>query len=397
MFHAVVLSQYFQSMRPVSYLRTFLIYPCIFCICTLSCFFSSVPEIYAAPRSLEALKAIKDDLYETGVAHGDIPAIYGAQYVSVMDASMSMAPSDHVFIVFFPTGPKIYPQRILVWHEVVNELIQGVPYIVTYSPITGSLAVYLARLNNVSLVFDNQGSLYNNNSVLIDRNTGSLWLQMLGMAFDGPLTGRGLTPIPAWWTTWAFASALYPDAPVLAPPRGAKKPYGRDPYGSYASTDSYYSSETIMYPLTHPKDSRMYPKTRVFGLEYASAFVAIDDVAVTQLGLINFHVGATPMLAVYDPRIGVIRVFNRFVWNEEALFAVENGTLIDIETRTIWSFDGKALKGKLTSASLEEYFGITAFWFAWAALHPETFVVPGPNDVPPEALIKGHKTKGFTN
>ncbi len=374
---------YFRSNFRPFFFSSFLLY------FFASSFFSPfLQQAKAMPRSLQALQIIVDQLTETGVQHGQIPSIYGPKYLDTIDASMSLNPTDPVFIVFFPTGPRIYPQRILVWHEVVNEVIEGTSYIVTYAPITGSLAAYVAKVDGRNLFFDNQGTLYNNNSVLIDRNTGSLWLQLLGMAFAGPLLGRGLVPVPSWWTTWSFAKEAFPDAPILASPQGSNKPYGRDPYGSYHSSDSYYSNPTIMFPLTQGLDGRMQPKTRIFGLEYTDIFMAIDESAVSRLGVINFYIGLTPMMAVYDPRIGVVRVFGRTVWDEESLFRVVNGELTDIETGSIWSFDGKAISGKLSSASLPEYFGITAFWFAWAALHPETFTVPGPNDVPPEALIK---------
>lgn len=186
----------------------------------------------ARPQNLRQLSEITNKLTETSVSYGAIPALYRPRYDRVQDADLNMSQEDVVFVVMLPGGPRIYPQRFMVWHQVVNELIDDVAYAVTYCPITGTLMAYNASMNGLNLIFDLEGRLYDGNSVLIDRNSGSLWLQETGMAFDGPLLGRGMPTIPVFWTTWGAARRVYPDAPVLAQPRGSR-PYGRDPYGSY--------------------------------------------------------------------------------------------------------------------------------------------------------------------
>ncbi len=342
----------------------------------------------ALPRSEKELRSITDNLTKTTVTYGQIPALLGGQYLSVGDAAMTLEDRDPVFIVFFPTGPRIYPQKILVWHEVINETLEGHAYCVTYCPITGSLAAYDAQVDGVNLTFDNEGRLYNNNSVLMDRNTGSFWLQLIGMAFDGPLAGKGLNMLPVWWSTWEHVRKIYPKALVLGTPRGTYKPYGRDPYGSYFAPDSYYNDEKILYPLLY-QDRRMHPKTRVIGLECGDLMLAVDENHVKQQGVVNFFVGPDALVAIRDPRLDVVRIFNRQVWDRPLLFRLQNDVLTDIETGTRWNFDGKGLEGNLKGASLQELSGIYAFWFAWNAFHPETLIVPGPSVVPDSALETG--------
>ncbi len=366
-------------------------------VCALICLiivYASAAQ--AMPRSYKELARIADTLTETSVTYGQIPSINEVRYLSVSDASMTMQDNEPIFIVFFPTGPRMYPQRILVWHEVINKVIDGEPYCITYAPITGSLAVYHAKIEGLSLVFDNEGSLYNNNSVLVDRNTGSKWLQILGMAFEGPLFGKGMPHVPAWWTTWGFAKKIYPDAKVMSIPLNTDKPYGRDPYGSYLRPGTYYDDERILYPLT-VYDRRMHSKKRILGIEKDTFMLAVDIEAVKEKGAINFFMGPTPMVAVHDKRVDVVRVFDRTVWDDPLLFVVDDtNELRDVDTETLWSYDGVALEGNLKGARLVEILGINAFWFAWAAFNPETLVVPGPHDVPESALIKGTKGKPIT-
>ena len=194
------------------------------------------PSALALPRSLTELEDIPDALTQTGIGHGDIPSINNYAVLPMNEALMSLEPDDPVFIVPLPDAVHIYPQKVLVWHEVVNEVIKGEPYCISYSPLSGSLAVYYARAEQQNLIFDADGRLFNSNTTLIDRNTGSLWSQIWGMAFDGPLKGTGLDILPCYWTRWKYAREVYREkenVKVMQTPRGGFRNYNRDPYGSY--------------------------------------------------------------------------------------------------------------------------------------------------------------------
>ncbi len=348
-----------------------------------------IPITQAAPRSEKELEAFINRIVDTSVKYGDIPSINTPKYISVNNANLSLENKDHVFVVFIPESePRIYPQKIMVWHEIVNDYVNGQTYAITYSPISGSMAAYSTTLNGINLILDNEGKLYNNNSILIDRNTGSLWSQMLGMAFDGPLKGKGLAHIPAWWTTWAKAKEMYPNALVLASPQGSKKPYGRDPYGSYLKKGTYYDNEYIFYPLTY-KNKNIHPKNKVLGIEIDGLPLVIDEAYVKEKKVVNFFFGPHPLIALFDTRLDIVRVFERRVWEDQLLFVTSSdGLLMDIETKTIWNYDGQAISGNLKNASMEEIFGINSFWFSWYTFHPESIVIPGKTVVPDSALIK---------
>lgn len=343
----------------------------------------------AMPRTEEELLTIKENMVETSVVYGQIPALIDPAYIPVKDAAMGLTGPDPVFVVFLPGGPRIYPQKIMVWHEVVNDEVDGHGYAITYSPISGSVAAYDRQVDGVNLILDTQGQIYNSNSVLIDRNTGSLWMQMLGMAFDGPLRGKGLKQIPVWWTTWQYASKVYPRAMVLATPRRERKPYGRDPYGSYLTSGNYYDDQRILFPVGLAVDRRFPLKQRILGLELDGLMMAVNEKYVRERKVVNFFFGPTPMVALLDSRLNVVRVFGRTVWGKPALFLPSPEGITDVDTGSLWTFDGKALSGNLQGASLDEHTGVYSFWFAWAAFHPETLIVPGPSVVPDSALGKG--------
>lgn len=325
---------------------------------------------------------------------GAISALYRPIFDTVYESELKLSPSEIVFVAMLPEGPRIYPQQYLVWHQVINELVDDHAYAMTYCPITGTLACYDARIEGVNLIFDVEGHetqdgfftfLYDGNTIMVDRNTGSLWLQETGMAFDGPMLGRGMATLPVYWTTWNQAKKVFPDAPVMARPRGMR-PYGRDPYGSYDRKDSYYHNDDLAYPVRRT-DRRLPRKTPMLGLELDNYLLAVDIEYVKEKGAVNFFMGRYPLLAVFDPVLGVVRIYDRQVWAEPFLFVLRNGRLTDLTSHTVWDpSTGMAIEGNLKGAEMRQYFGIYTMWFAWYSINPETLVIPGPGEVD-EALL----------
>lgn len=325
---------------------------------------------------------------------GPITSLYRPRYDTITQAELKMNAREPVFVAMLPNGPHIYPQQYLLWHQVVNELINDVAYTITYCPITGTLMAYDASMNGMNLIFDVEGHptdngfygfLYDGNSVLIDRNTGSLWLQETGMAFDGPLIGHGMPTIPVFWTTWEAAKKVFPNAPVLARPRG-RRPYGRDPYGSYLREGTYYDNDILAFPPRR-LDKRFHKKAPMLCLELENLLVAIEISYVKKHGAVNFFMGPTPLLAVYDPALDVVRIFDRKIWADPFLFVKKDGKLTDLETGSQWDpATGKAIAGNMKGAGMRQYYGVYSMWFAWYSINPETLTIPGPGEVPAELL-----------
>ena len=95
-----------------------------------------------------------------------------------------------------------YPIKMLDLHEIVHDVIDGVPVLVTYCPLCGSGVVYNRELDGDTLIFGNTSALYESDMVMYDHETGSYWFQVMGEAIVGPLTGRRLKPLASRTTTW---------------------------------------------------------------------------------------------------------------------------------------------------------------------------------------------------
>jgi hypothetical protein len=126
-----------------------------------------------------------------------------------------------------------YPLRILIWHEIVNDIVGGVPVAVTYCPLCNSAVVFDRRVPPQVLDFGTTGKLRNSDLVMYDRQTESWWQQFTGEAIVGTLTGSQLKLLPARLDSFAGFKARHPEGKVLVPNEPRKRDYGRNPYVGY--------------------------------------------------------------------------------------------------------------------------------------------------------------------
>ena len=343
--------------------------------------------------SLEQLRDMMDSRTRTGVGFDSIPALMRPEFLSVSDASLSMEHDEQVFIVEYPTGlVRIYPQRIMVWHEVVNDVLpdpggavvrKDTPlsaldgFTITYCPITGSVSAFYSMAGRYPSSFGVTGELYNSNTLLYDRATRSTWSQLTATCIDGPLINKRLSRIQVLWSSWKGAMARYPDAQVLSRSTGYNRSYGRDPYGSYLRAGNYYDDLRILFPIAR-NDNRLPPKKRILGLEIEGIFGAVDKQVVRDARVVNMTLGLTPLVAVYDQVLGAVRVFDARVegLDTSLQFEIFENKLIDTETRSEWDDEGNCVYGRLRGKKLAPMYSMDSMWFAWAAFYPQTIILP---------------------
>jgi len=139
------------------------------------------------------------DIHRGGPPKDGIAALTDPRFVSAADAKLS--PEDRVVGVALGGVAKAYPIRILNWHEVVNDAFAGRRIAVTYCPLCGTAMVFDAVAGGRRRAFGVSGLLYNSDVLLYDRESESLWSQVLKRAVSGPEKGTALTQIPARHTT----------------------------------------------------------------------------------------------------------------------------------------------------------------------------------------------------
>ena len=158
-------------------------------------------------------------------------------------------------------GAWAYPVRILNGHEIVNDELGGQPVLISYCPLCGSGVVYDRVLSGQELSFSNTSALLDNDMVMVDRETGSYWWQVAGVAVVGELTDERLIALPSQTTTWESWTAQFPESSVMVRPAGRN--YGSDSFSSYP--DRLDSGHQTPFPLRNDTlaDGRLAPSTAV--------------------------------------------------------------------------------------------------------------------------------------
>ena len=127
---------------------------------------------------------------------------------------------------------RAYPVRYLMWHEIANDAVGGVPVAVTFCPLCNSGIVFDRRIDGRTLSFGVSGKLRHSDMVMYDRETESWWQQAVGEGIVGEMTGRRLEPLPSWMESWEEFRTRNPGGLVMAEP-AFPRDYGRNPYAGY--------------------------------------------------------------------------------------------------------------------------------------------------------------------
>ncbi len=131
---------------------------------------------------------------------------------------------------------RAYPVQILIWHEIANDTLGGVPIAVTFCPLCNSALVFDRRVDGRVLDFGTTGKLRNSDLVMYDRQTESWWQQFTGEAIVGEMTGTYLTALPSRvesFERFLARTAEHENVTVLVPTIAGMRNYGANPYSRY--------------------------------------------------------------------------------------------------------------------------------------------------------------------
>lgn len=267
-----------------------------------------------------------DEVLSGGPPRDGIPAIDEPVFVLAGEASF-LADKAPVLGIYRDGIAKAYPIAILNWHEIVNDRFGDRAVTVSYCPLCGSGMAYLARAGDTGLTFGVSGLLYNSDMLLYDRQSESLWSQILAQAVTGPLKGTRLELVPLTHTTWIDWRTRHPRTLVLSRETGHVRDYGRNPYAGYEGED------TLMFPVKF-RAFGYHPKERVLGVEIDGRYKAYPFV----------ELGRTP------------------------------GEIVDTVAgkSVVVRFDRTHQSGTVLDGSGQPLPATTLYWFAWYAFHPDT-------------------------
>jgi hypothetical protein len=336
---------------------------------------SAVFPITTAQAKAWSLEDFTKNIQSGGPPKDGIPPIDRPKYVSADDAEKFLKSNEIVFGLDYQGMVKAYPQKILVWHEIVNDEVKGEKLAITYCPLTGSAVAFRGRSwEGAMLTFGTSGKLINSNLLMYDRQTDSQWPQILGIAIDGKHKGAVFEEIPLAWTRWSRWRRRYPETLVLSTDTGYFRSYGKDPYGSYDQSGTYYDSGAPFFPVM-AKDDRHAPKEVVVGVKANGRQMALHKQTLRSKKLANTKLGGVPLAAFYDPDLDVVRVFVRRLKDKTINFSFEKGRIVDDLTGSSWTAEGRSVEGKTAGTQLKQQASYDVMWFGWYAFFPETHVL----------------------
>jgi Protein of unknown function (DUF3179) len=303
------------------------------------------PALTAGWKTDFERRAVPLSEFERGGPGKDgIPAIDEPRFVSVEEVDF-LEPKEPVIEVERAGDARAYPIQILVWHEIVNDSVGGVPLAVTFCPLCNTAIAFDRRVDGRTLDFGTTGNLRSSDLVMYDRQTESWWQQFGGRALVGELTGEKLEQVPARVVAWRQFRQAHPNGKVLSRETGHSRRYGENPYTGYDNVDS-----PPFFGTANPDDNRLLPKERVVFIERGGEAVAVPFSTLQRQKRIRLEVGGRSL---------VVR------WRAGVASSLDSGSVADgRDVGTAEVREGERL------VAFDE-----PFWFAVAAFRPDVRIV----------------------
>jgi hypothetical protein len=238
-----------------------------------------------------------DQFQSGGPGKDGIPAIDEPHFLPVSKVNV-VEPKEPVIELVARGRARAYPIQILIWHEIVNDEIAGVPVAVTFCPLCNTSLVFDRRVRGRTLDFGTTGNLRNSDLVMYDRQTESWWQQFGGLGLVGEYAGVRLDVLPSRIVSWEQFRREHRRGLVLSRETGHSPPYGQNPYEGYDEVES-----GPIFPTAHAQDDRLSPKERVVFVQRGAEAVAVPFSALAERRVVRVSVGGHRLVVRWRPGV----------------------------------------------------------------------------------------------
>jgi hypothetical protein len=253
---------------------------------------------------------------------------------------------------------KAYPIEIIGYHHQVRDTVGKSLVMITYCTVCRTGRVYKPLVHGKPETFRLVG-MDHFNAMFEDATTGSWWRQVSGEAVTGPLKGTLLEEIPSQQMSLLAWLDRYPNTLILQPD---------------ANYDSAYADlkdfdEGLAHSSLEKRDTASWQeKSWVIGVQAGLQAKAYDWNDLTTLQVINDKVGTMPIVVTLEPDS-----VSFHVWQRDSLkFEIQNKTLVDTNTKSVWNWRGQCLEGPLKGVELKYVQSYQEFWHSWRTFHSAT-------------------------
>ncbi|MBI2935563.1 MAG: DUF3179 domain-containing protein [Chloroflexi bacterium] len=324
-----------------------------------------------------------EEIRSGGPPRDGIPPLDAPKFVGVGEAQGWLDKQEPAIVLELNGDARAYPLQVLIWHEIVNDIVGGVPVAVTFCPLCNTAIVFDRRLEGRVYDFGTTGNLRWSDLIMWDRQTESWWQQVTGEAIVGELAGKKLALFPASIVSWADFKKAHRDGKVLSRETGFSRPYGTNPYVGYDEAD------VPPFLYEGPTDGRLLPKERVVTVVLDKLAIAFPFSVLEKERAINYRQDGHELVVFFasgaksaldreliseSRSIGAASVFAPRVDQQQLTFRAEGDGFRDAETGSVWNVLGQALEGPLVGKRLPSLVHGDHFWFSWAVFRPDTVI-----------------------
>ena len=277
-----------------------------------------------------------------GVGNAGIPALSRPAMVAA-DSPETEYLNDNSFVVGLVSGADVraYPHNVFWWHEIVNDVVGGVPFAITHCPLTFSSITHdpTAFVVGRTLELGVSGRLFNSNLVFFLRAepndalydpapVETVFSQLMGIgtgafadpSISAPIVGDpsvgSVAPrVPSFEMTWGAWRSLFPDTLVLSGDTGFARTYSERgyPYASYfIDSDTFgtpvedrsYPEKEFTYGLRVGEASKGYPHREL------QAWAREEYGDAGHRGVLNDEIGGTKIALVFDLEAHYVQAFD---------------------------------------------------------------------------------------
>ena len=359
-----------QYMIAVGNFNKFRLIPCLI---ILTCIISCGDDITYTGNSKMAGSGIDDwlvpleEVIDGGTGKDGIPALVNPKLIPASKAEY-LKDDDLIVGYRFEEDIRAYPHKILNWHEIVNDDLNGRKIAIFHCPLTGTSVGWERDYSGQTTTFGVSGLLYNTNLMPYDRTTNGTWSQISGLCVNGELIGTKAKTFQVFETEWKTWKTMYPNSRVMSIDTGHTRNYSEYPYGDYRSAPGLLYSVSV-------KDSRLFRKERVHGVVSSDGVGAklyrFDSFQGNKVVTDNYN-GQTIIIGSKEKNF-IISFKQKKIDDTVLTFKMINGfnspEILEDQLGNKWDVFGNAVSGPNAGEKLMPTNSFIGMFFSWAPFY----------------------------
>ncbi len=329
-----------------------------------------------------------EEILTGGPPRDGIPAIDSPKFVSADVASEWLEDQEPVVALIMEGMARAYPLQILMYHEIVNDEVGGVPVAVTFCPLCNTSIVFERALvqdgKTLVLDFGTTGRLRKSDLVMYDRQSETWWQQFSGKGIIGDLTHVELGRVPSQIISFAQFKMAYPQASVLSQETGFKRPYGNNPYRGYDAIDNN------PFLFRGDVDPRLPAMERVLSIRAGGKTQLLPLSGLAKNPVVNLSIDDNPSVVLAattaasaldagkiseSRQVPAAAAYLATVDGQSLTFELRGEVVVDQQTSSEWNAFGFSTQGELAGTQLQQLDDGVHFAFAWLAFDPDATII----------------------